>query len=309
MAYFIVFQNKTFEQEIKGGYLWAPQKTETGKSVHHWTRMKEIQPGDVIFSLVQQKVVSINQAIVGAVTANKPVDLGDEWTNKGYLVKVKYNYLGTPLSLKEIMSEILPLAEHKYSPFASTGRGNQGYLFAIKDELGEYFIERIKENNELEDFIGVVEVIKTDETILLELENINKLLEKSIEETTRNQLVKVRVGQGIFRDRLFTRSSSCEICDIDFKPLLRASHCKPWSKSSNEERLSINNGLLLCVEHDVLFDNGFIAFNKGCLVISQLVPQLIRGKLYPYINRKHEFNEEQQEFLDWHRDYLFKDGV
>lgn len=307
MAYFIVFQNKTFKEELKGGYLWAPIKTENGKSVHHWSRMEEVQPGDIIFSVVKQKVVSVNQATDSAVTEAKPIELGNEWINEGYLVKVKYNHLKNPFDLKGNMNEILPLAEHKYSPFASSGRGNQGYLFSIKDELGEYFIERINRENKLGNFNNKTNVIKIDEAdLLLEVEHIKGLLEKNIKETTKDQLVKIRVGQGIFRERLFTRSSSCEICDIDFKPLLRASHCKPWSKSNNEERLSINNGLLLCVEHDVLFDNGFIAFNEGELIISQHVPQSIREKLKPYINRKHKFNEEQQEFINWHKNYLFK---
>ncbi len=307
MKYFIVFQNQTFQHEFNGGYIWAPQKAESGFNVHHWSRMLEIQPGDLIFSVVKQRVVSINKALSSAVAAKKPAEMqnGNTWAQEGNLVKVKYNILQKNLSTKENMHEILPLAQHKYSPFTSTGNGNQGYLYSVTNELGEYLIRAIRENNNLD--IPMEHVNKGETESLAEIVMLDKLLDKEFEETTRQQLIKVRIGQGVFRDKLFTRSSSCEICEIGFKPLLRASHCKPWSNSNNEERLSIDNGLLLCVEHDVLFDNGFIAFNKGSLVISQLVPQLIQEKLTPYVNRNHKFNERQQEFLNWHRENLFKD--
>lgn len=304
MQYFIVFQNQTFQHEFNGGYLWAPQKAENGFNVHHWSRMKEIQSGDLIFSVVKQKILSVNQAMSPAVDAIKPEEMqtGNTWAQEGYLVDVKYNILKNPFALKENMYEILPLAQHKYSPFTSSGNGNQGYLYLITHDLGDYLINAIQEDNPID--LPITHTKEADR-----IEKMNTLLKKEFEETVRQQLIKVRIGQGVFRDKLFTRSSSCEICEIDFKPLLRASHCKPWSKSSSEERLSIDNGLLLCVEHDVLFDNGYITFNKGRLVISQQVPQLIQQKLNAYVNRKHEFNERQQEFLDWHRNNLFKDEV
>lgn len=42
-SYFIVFQNKTYFEEKTGGYLWAPQRTKSGREIFHWSNMKKIK--------------------------------------------------------------------------------------------------------------------------------------------------------------------------------------------------------------------------------------------------------------------------
>lgn len=48
MNYFFVFQNKTYYEEYRGGYLWAPQRGNTGRKESHWKKMKEVRRGDII---------------------------------------------------------------------------------------------------------------------------------------------------------------------------------------------------------------------------------------------------------------------
>ena len=97
----------------------------------------------------------------------------------------------------------------------------------------------------------------------------DEVLNNVPDETDKLAIIKTRVGQGAFRKKLLKRSSKCEICGFDFKELLIASHCRPWSKSSNSERLDVNNGLLLCPNHDALFDKGLIKFNDdGSIILS-----------------------------------------
>jgi len=308
VKYFLVYQNQTFQYQSKGGFLWSPQKAESGFSVHHWTRMKEIEPGDLIFSIVQQRVVSINQALTSATSAEKPAEMptGNTWGQEGYLVNAEYHLLQEPFSVRENIEEMLPLAQHKYSPFTSTGSGNQGYLYTITDELGEYLLRGIQEGNDLR-FLES----STIKPSAKEKESVEKLvhfLDEEVNQTTKEQLVQARVGQGTFRDNLFIRSTSCEICGIDFKPLLRASHIKPWSKSNDNERLNQDNGLLLCAEHDVLFDNGYITFKDSQLIISRYVPDSIKDRLDVFSNIDFGFTLEQQKYLAWHAQYLFKEG-
>ena len=51
--------------------------------------------------------------------------------------------------------------------------------------------------------------------------------------------------------------------------LLIASHIKPWSESSNEEKLDPYNGLLLLPNYDKLFDKHLISFDDdGKIIIS-----------------------------------------
>ena len=35
-----------------------------------------------------------------------------------------------------------------------------------------------------------------------------------------------------------------------------------WSESPDDERISVNNGILLCKNHHALFDDGIIEFTK-----------------------------------------------
>ena len=69
----------------------------------------------------------------------------------------------------------------------------------------------------------------------------------------REAVVKTRVNQGVFKDRLLSRYKRCCLCNISNKDFLIASHIKPWSKSEYDERLDDDNGFLFCPNHDKLY--------------------------------------------------------
>lgn len=81
--------------------------------------------------------------------------------------------------------------------------------------------------------------------------------------TDIEKIVKVRVSQGSFRRLLLLERHQCNLCNISTTSVLRASHIKEWSISSREERIDANNGLLLCANHDALFDRHQISFNPN----------------------------------------------
>lgn len=92
-------------------------------------------------------------------------------------------------------------------------------------------------------------------------------------ETLRTEvqaIVDVRRGQERFRadlDRYWNHR--CVLTGIDRRELLRASHIKPWSASSDTERRDPFNGLLLAVHVDALFDNALISFGEaGQMLVS-----------------------------------------
>lgn len=78
--------------------------------------------------------------------------------------------------------------------------------------------------------------------------------------TDIEKIVKTRVSQGSFRRLLLLERHQCNLCDISTTSVLRASHIKEWSESAREERIDANNGLLLCANHDALFDRHQISF-------------------------------------------------
>lgn len=91
--------------------------------------------------------------------------------------------------------------------------------------------------------------------------------------TDIEKIVKTRVSQGSFRRLLLLERHQCNLCDITTTSVLRASHIKEWSESSREERIDANNGLLLCANHDALFDRHQISFNpeSGNICISDSI--------------------------------------
>ncbi|AQS05894.1 HNH endonuclease [Clostridium beijerinckii] len=93
----------------------------------------------------------------------------------------------------------------------------------------------------------------------------------------KDRLVKQRIGQGKWRDYLIKNNGcKCALCDISMKELLIASHIKEYSKCEKNaaEHLDLKNGLLLCANHDKLFDKHLISFNMdGTIKISDRVPK------------------------------------
>ena len=63
---------------------------------------------------------------------------------------------------------------------------------------------------------------------------------------TKDAVIKQRVNQGGFRERLLSRYEHCVLCQVNEPQLLIASHIKPWNESTPEERLDRDNGFLMC---------------------------------------------------------------
>src|SRR5690606_37658579 len=107
---------------------------------------------------------------------------------------------------------------------------------------------------------------------------IDSLLTNSnIPRTERVQLIKARIGQGLFRSRVSKIEHSCRVTGINDPRFLIASHIKPWSRSSNAERLDGSNGLLLTPNIDRLFDKGYLTFeDDGQVRFSSQLPIDVR---------------------------------
>lgn len=124
--------------------------------------------------------------------------------------------------------------------------------------------------------------------------------------TDKEILAKARIGQGLFRDELIQRDSSCRICGITNKELLRASHIKPWKDcKDSSEKLNPDNGLLLCAIHDALFDRGLICFDDdGSIVISKNLSKKDISILNLDKTFKLNMNKRMKEFMKWRFDRI-----
>jgi hypothetical protein len=100
--------------------------------------------------------------------------------------------------------------------------------------------------------------------------------------TEAERLVVERVGQDVFRGALLDYwQGKCCVTGLDVPELLRASHIKPWAQcDSDDERLTVFNGLLLAPHVDALFDGGWISFAlDGGVVLSPLLTASARSSL------------------------------
>jgi len=93
---------------------------------------------------------------------------------------------------------------------------------------------------------------------------------KKPDTTERKGLVTSRVGQGYYRQQIIEKwDGKCPITGIDIKPILISSHIVRWSECNDEERLDVDNGILLSPIFDSLFDRHLISFkDTGELLIS-----------------------------------------
>lgn len=139
--------------------------------------------------------------------------------------------------------------------------------------------------------------------------DLENLINVEITETEKEQVIKSRVGQSAFKKALLRNDKKCRLCGVSDERFLVASHIKPWSQSNNQERLDVNNGLLLCPNHDALFDKGYISFDdNGIIMISD---SLVEGtKVFLNINESMNIrmNEGQQHYMKWHRENLLCRG-
>ena len=62
MRYWWVNQNQTYRQEQAGGYLWSPKRNANGAKNPFYESMREVSPGDMIFSFVDTFIVAIGVA-------------------------------------------------------------------------------------------------------------------------------------------------------------------------------------------------------------------------------------------------------
>lgn len=133
----------------------------------------------------------------------------------------------------------------------------------------------------------------------------------SLTETERNYLATARVGQGQFRERLIQAfNGTCPITGITNPALLLASHIKPWTVCTNEERLDSQNGILLSALLDRLFDRGLISFStNGKLLVSPKLSASDQVRCGLLSDVELTLNPSQRHYMEYHRALQFRGKI
>ena len=300
-------QNQTYRHEVPGGYLWSPIKNAHGGRNPFYDTMREVRPGDLVFSFADTYIKAIGIATSAAEPSVKPDfgSAGSNWSDYGWLVQVEFVELPRPLHPKSHMDRIGPHLPEKYSPIRADGNGNQGvYLASVPAAMAAVLQELIGQQVELD--VAVEPVVDTVSEIERDLAAV--MGKTDIPEYTKSQLVKARVGQGLFRNNVRLNEQACRITGVTQLHHLRASHIKPWRDSTSEEKLHGCNGLLLAPHVDHLFDRGYVSFeDNGGLMVSPVLEVGVLDRWSIEVPRNvGSFNSDQQWFLQYHREQVFR---
>lgn len=317
MRYWWVNQNQTYRQEVGGGYLWSPKRKQGGQLNPFYEFMREVAPGDLVYSFADTRIRAFGIVRSHAYEAPKPVEFGSagrNWEAIGWRVDVEFHEVGKAFRPADWIERLRPLLPHRYSPLQRDGRGVQSiYLTELPRDLALVLADLIgTEVGALarREVVAESVPVATPEIVLWEEHLRTRIQDDSLLGATEKEaLVLARRGQGLFRERVQGIEQCCRITQVERPEHLRASHIKPWRDSSNEERLTGENGLLLTPSIDHLFDRGFISFEgDGRLLVSPVAHAASLARMGVPVDRRVEvgrFTEAQSAFLEYHLDAVF----
>src|ERR1700682_4771383 len=165
MRYWWVNQNQTFRHELAGGYLWSPKRNANGARNPFYESMREVSPGDIIFSFVDTRIAAIGIAQSYCWESPKPVEFGEagqNWENVGWKVKVAFTTLLNKVRPKDHMEVLRTLLPSRYSPLQANGNGIQSiYLTEVSPTFAEVMVSLI--GQEAQALTAAVEVASASE--------------------------------------------------------------------------------------------------------------------------------------------------
>jgi hypothetical protein len=116
MRYWWVNQNQTYKAEFSGGYLWSPKHNKNGARNQFYENMRNVAPGDLIFSFRDTMIVAVGRAASFCYDAPKPEEFGASganWEQNGWRVDVQYEEVESPIHPKSHIERIRPLLPKK----------------------------------------------------------------------------------------------------------------------------------------------------------------------------------------------------
>lgn len=309
-GYWWVNHRQSFRQELDGEYLWSPKTNRNGSANESYNNMTRAEPGDTVFSFAGGELRAAGVILARVHAAPKPSELnapeGPGGMEIGWQIPVRLQLLDHPLKIKEHAAELAGVLPEKHSPIRVSGDGNPGvYLAHVPEPMATLLLRLLA---------GQVERIQGEIGWQAGPEWADGAAETEIGQrrdllpTARVQLIKARLGQGVFRQNVEQVEHACRVTKVLDRRHLRAGHIKPWRAADDREKLDGCNGLLLAPHVQHLFERGYISFaDNGDLLVSRLLnPSVLAawGVSLPF--NAGAFRPEQQAYLAHHRDHVFE---
>src|SRR5688572_28710375 len=119
MRYWWVNQNQTYRHEVPGGYLWSPKRNRNGGRNPFYDYMREVAPGDIVFSFADTWIRAIGVIVSHGYEAPKPLEFGAAgayWDKIGWRVDTRFHTLTAQIRPSEHMEVLARHLPAKYSP-------------------------------------------------------------------------------------------------------------------------------------------------------------------------------------------------
>ena len=304
-----VNQNQTFDEEVGGGFMWSPKQNSNGARNQFYDNMKEVQPGDVIFSFCDTKIKAIGRVTSPAETQPQPEfrKYNEGWSTEGWFVETDFAELDNQIRPKDHIDKIRDLLPSKYSPLQQNGNGIQSvYLANVPTEMATILIQLIgSEASNKIDYLVDIENVLGRPSDDLDAQIVERTDIGAVEQI---RLLRSRRGQGVFKRNVMLHEKGCRVTNVTDIRHLRASHIQPWSLSDDKQKLSGSNGLLLSPHIDHLFDKGWISFgDKEEIIVSKNLTSGLPSAWGIDLDHKvGKFTDTQSEFLEFHRTKIFR---
>ena len=145
VRYWWVNHSQTFRHEFEGGYIWSPKRKRDGSRNRFYDFLREVVPGDVVFSYADGAVRGAGFAISYCYPCPRPAEfghIGEAWDIVGWRVDVRFQRFVAAVRPKNHLSVLRPLlVREAYSPLRDTGDGLQHvYLTTISTDLAEVLL-------------------------------------------------------------------------------------------------------------------------------------------------------------------------
>lgn len=193
------------------------------------------------------------------------------------------------------------------------------YSFAknyIQHELSPYLIKGVNINpNDIEKESHIAEdlaslkieklILETDENEYKSKYEQNQFIEKKVR--TRNQNIQKTFKDGLMKNN----AHRCPICGFEYEDFLIASHIRPYAKCDDTyDAINNNNGLLMCPNHDKLFEGAklmTIDAETGKIILAKSVENTKDfGVLKGHYIDKSLVECERRHYLKWHNEQFYK---
>ena len=110
MRYWWVNQNQTYRAELRGSFMWSPKQNANGARNQFYENMREVSPGDIVFSFCDTRIKAIGAVIGAAQTGPKPDfgAAGSNWSQEGWFVPLDYCVLSDQIRPKDHITILRP---------------------------------------------------------------------------------------------------------------------------------------------------------------------------------------------------------